>query len=108
MDREILDTYIISVSAYSSNQAAAKILGTVTVSILDVNDNTPTFLQVTRWLQNHLSSAFERKSYSIGKINVFDANSKEFHVNVLLDTYFIDDGKAKINIYCISITRITL
>lgn len=48
LDRETLDSYIISVSAFSSNQEAAKILGTVTVAVLDTNDNKPTFSQVQR------------------------------------------------------------
>lgn len=48
LDRETLDTHVISVSAFSSNQEAAKILGTVTVAVLDTNDNKPTFSQVQR------------------------------------------------------------
>ncbi|XP_062584769.1 protocadherin Fat 4-like [Saccostrea cucullata] len=47
VDREVLDNYIISVSAHSSNQIASKILGTVAITVTDKNDNTPTFSQST-------------------------------------------------------------
>ncbi|XP_061179373.1 protocadherin Fat 4-like [Saccostrea echinata] len=47
VDREVLDNYVISVSAHSSNQIASKILGTVAVTVTDINDNSPTFSQST-------------------------------------------------------------
>ncbi|KAK3101524.1 hypothetical protein FSP39_004214, partial [Pinctada imbricata] len=45
LDRETQETHVISISAYPTYNAANKILGNVTVTLSDVNDNTPTWTQ---------------------------------------------------------------
>lgn len=81
LDRETLDSYIISVSAFSSNQEAAKILGTVTVAVLDTNDNKPTFSQVQRGRLKKISEYISRPLSAMKGLYLF---SLFYHILVLL------------------------
>ncbi|KAJ8302066.1 hypothetical protein KUTeg_021053 [Tegillarca granosa] len=45
LDRETTASYTLTISAYSSNQTANKITGTMTITLNDLNDVTPTFSQ---------------------------------------------------------------
>ncbi|XP_021339682.1 protocadherin beta-10-like, partial [Mizuhopecten yessoensis] len=46
LDREITETYTLTISAYSSTLTASKITGTLTITVNDLNDNSPVFTQV--------------------------------------------------------------
>ncbi|XP_069101545.1 protocadherin Fat 4-like [Argopecten irradians] len=45
LDRETTETYSLTISAYSSTLTGSKITGTLTVTINDLNDNSPVFAQ---------------------------------------------------------------
>lgn len=74
VDRDVLDNYVISVSAYSSNQVAAKILGTVTVAVSDINDNILTFSQVKNKIKT-----FDTKALYLQELEISVKLRNEIH-----------------------------
>ncbi|VDI60018.1 Hypothetical predicted protein [Mytilus galloprovincialis] len=56
LDRETASSHVLTISAYSSTMTASKITGSITITLTDENDVTPTFTQLFRLPPSILAS----------------------------------------------------